>query len=274
MSTIYLTHTALVIEDCEDVWTDGSGGDVTPAAEGTIKKVGTYSVKLTVAAGAGVELLAYETITSTDLSAYTHIVCWLQSSVAVTAGQLQFLLDNSTACDSPLEEINIPALSANTWTRVCLPIVSPSTCTGIQAVGIQQTADIGAFILYVDDVRAVVGNDYDAYSVRGIDDLDDITLFPDLQNQFLDGSASRQNVGFWRNITLDLGVLTTKSDRTFLRAFSMATDQELIYNGESIPVVYTGNLAANWVENYSEAKQYFLTLRDKTLQTTNPASWS
>jgi len=274
MSTIYLTHTALVIEDCEDVWDDGSGGDVTPAQEDTIKKVGDHSVKLTVAAGAGVELLAYEDFSAADLTAKTHLVGWIYSTVALAAGDMQMLLDNHSACASPTETLNLPAVSASTWVRFCLAFSAPANLGAVVSVGIKQAVDKGALVLYLDDIRAVVGNDYDAYSVRGIDDLDDITLFPDLQNQFLDGSASRQNVGFWRNITLDLGVLTTKSDRTFLRAFSMATDQELIYNGESIPVVFTGDLAANWVENYSEAKQYFLTLRDKTLQTTNPASWS
>jgi len=146
----------LLVEDCEDVWTDGSGGQVTcEQGATTYKKVGTYSAKMTVDAGAAAGLLAYENFSAANLSPYTHLRLWIYSTKTVTAGQLQILLDDTNGCASPIETIDVPAMTLNTWYQFWLPIADPTLCTAIASIGIQQAEDLGAFVVYVDDVNAV-----------------------------------------------------------------------------------------------------------------------
>lgn len=149
----------LSVDTCDTdpvAWVDGSGGDVTPSRDTSDKQDGTASVKLTVGAGAGVELLAYHDISSVDLHTYDSIGFWIKSTVALSSGDLQFLLDDTSACASPLETINIPAVSANTWTWVNLPFVTPANLTAVISIGIKQAVDKGAMVLNIDQI--VVGD--------------------------------------------------------------------------------------------------------------------
>lgn len=147
--------TAEVLDDCEDAWDSRQGANVVVATEGTIKKVGTNSVKLTVGAGAIAGLLATEAFTAANLSGRTHLELWLYSSVAMAAGDLQICIDDTADCASPLETINLPALAVNTWKRCTVPLFNPITDLAVISVGIKMAVDKGAFNLYVDDVNAV-----------------------------------------------------------------------------------------------------------------------
>lgn len=276
MSTIYLTYSSLLVEDCEDVWNDSTSGDVTITADNTLEKVGTYCVKLAVAAGAAVEKLAYEDFSSADLSAKTHLVAWIRCSVATNAGDLQFLLDNTSACASPLETLNVPALTANAWTRVCLPFTTPANLTAVVSVGIQQAVDKGACDIHIDDVRAVKCLQVDQpMAVKGIDDPQRLELNV-IQNQYLDGSRDEQQIGFIRHPYVDIGVLTTKADRVKAFDFFRSTDKCLIYGGEELSVVNDDSsvFESAWANDVELTPSYAFSFREKSMQTTNPASWS
>jgi len=148
----------LLAEDCEDAWT--AGASVTATKDTTDFLFGTGSAKLEVALGAAAGgLLATETITSTDFSAYDTMSLWIKSTVALTAGDLQFLMDNDAACASPIELINIPAVAANTWTRVDCTLASASSDTAIVSLGIKMVVDKDAFTLNIERIEAV---DYNA----------------------------------------------------------------------------------------------------------------
>lgn len=156
----------LEVDNCDDAvvaWADGSGGDVVPSRNTTTPKDGAAFVRLTVGAGAGVELLAYHDITSVDLSAYDSIGFWIRSSVDCASGDLKFQLDNTSACATPLENINIPALVANTWTWVNLPFVTPANLTAVISIGIYQAVDKGACTIDIDQI--VVGDWSDQLAV-------------------------------------------------------------------------------------------------------------
>ncbi len=145
------------VDDCDDdgvAWVDGSGGDVTPARETTIKKENTASVKLTVAAGAGVEDLAYHDISSIDLSAADALGFWFRSTVALAAGDLTFKLAKGAGLTTVTENIDIPIIAANTWTWVELDFVDPSDLGAIVSIGIAQAVDKGAMTLYIDQIVA------------------------------------------------------------------------------------------------------------------------
>ncbi len=149
----------LEIDNCDTdpvAWVDGSGGDVTPSRNTTSPQDGTAFVRLTVGAGAGVELLAYHDISSINLSAYKSVGFWLRSSVALSASDLQFLIDDTSACASALKTLNIGAISANTWTWVNLSLGDASALTAVISIGIYQAVDKGAFTLDIDQIVAGV----------------------------------------------------------------------------------------------------------------------
>lgn len=150
--------TAYTLHNCDAVWDELVDGDVTASLEtsATIVKEGTGCLKLVVAAGCGAgDILATDSITSQDISECNEVEIWIRSSVALTAGYLQLLLDNTASCASPVETLNIPATSANTWTRHVITLANPGSDTAIISVGIKMVTDVGAFTLYVDYIRAV-----------------------------------------------------------------------------------------------------------------------
>jgi hypothetical protein len=143
-----------IIEDCEDAWNEYLNGNVTSTLETSDVKAGSGAAKLAVAAGAAAgEILATEAITSTDLTGVSHVSVWVKATKNVDAGDLQLLLDDHASCASPLEAVDIPALTANTWARVSIALADPSALTAIISVGIKMVVDLGAFTLYIDDVR-------------------------------------------------------------------------------------------------------------------------
>jgi hypothetical protein len=145
----------LVLEDCEDAWDEQVVGNVTPTLDAADFKVGSGSAKLDIAAGASVGVLASEVIAIASLALYTHIALWIKSSVALDAGDLQLLLDETADCASPLETIDIPALSADTWTQIRIALANPSTDLVLISIGLKMVVDKGAFIVHLDDIRAI-----------------------------------------------------------------------------------------------------------------------
>lgn len=156
LSTVSVPKAVGVLaEDCEDAWDSAQGGNVTCSADASVYKVGSNSAKMAVGAAATVGLLASETISSANYSDKTHLAMWIYSSIALAAGDLQFNIDNTSACASPLESINIPTILATTWTKVYLPLANPISDLAIVSVGVSMVVDKGAFDLYIDDVYAI-----------------------------------------------------------------------------------------------------------------------
>jgi hypothetical protein len=176
------TRRETVVHDCEAAWDETVDADVTVTTSAGV--VGTNCNKLAVAAGAGTNhLLATDNVSSMNLSSYTFIDVWLKSSVNTAAGDLKLLLDDTASCVSALESIAVPALTANTWTRCRLKLATPANDTAIISVGLYQVTDLGAFDLYVDDVRAVTRE----FTRDGA-----VTWTTDVTSQTLDSQAA-----FW-----------------------------------------------------------------------------
>lgn len=148
-----------VIEDCEDAWNESVDANVTASADAVDFKVGLASAKFVVGAGAAAgAILATEAIPSLDLTTRKDVSLWIKSSVALNAGDLQLLLDNSPNCASPLESLDIPAISADTWTKVNLKPVTPANLTAVISVGVKMVVDKGAFTLNLDQIVGVADN--------------------------------------------------------------------------------------------------------------------
>ena len=132
--------------------------DITVTADTKIKKQGTASNRLVIAAGASAGDIATDSIASKDISAYDYIEFWARSTVATSAGNLKILLDNTASCASPLETLDVPALSADTWTFCRVALANPRSDTAIISVGLEYDSDIGACTVWLDDI-SVVKND-------------------------------------------------------------------------------------------------------------------
>jgi len=84
----------------------------------------------------------------------------VRSTAATSAGNLKLHLDNGTvtADGNDLESVDIPALTANTWTFVRAALSNPQSDTAIVSVGLEMDADLGACTVWLDDI-SVVAND-------------------------------------------------------------------------------------------------------------------
>lgn len=145
---------SLLIEDCEDAWNEYTNAHVTPSADSSVYKVGSASAKFVVVSAGASELLATEVI-SKNLTSYDLLYAWARCSVSTAAGDLQLLLDDTAECASPLESLNVPALTANTWKRIGMKLSSPSLLGSLISVGVKQVTNLADMSLWIDDVEAI-----------------------------------------------------------------------------------------------------------------------
>ena len=131
-------------------WTAGNASTTVTLDTGD-KKEGTGSADLLVLTAMTTGLSAYENLASlADLTDQTQIAFWIKSSTSTTAGQIEVVLDEDKDCGSPQANIDVPALTAGSWTKVTAGITQNGTTTGvtnankdtIRCVGIKITADI------------------------------------------------------------------------------------------------------------------------------------
>lgn len=239
-----------LIDHCDTdpvAWVDDTGGQVTVSRETTIKQENTASVKLAFAAGAGTGLVAHHVISSINLTAVDSIGCWIRSSVALSAGDFKLLLDDTAACTSPLESIDIPAISADTWTWVNVAIATPANLTAVVAVGLNQVVDKGAFDLYLDFIVGgdwtdqlnaadflTIGTTYSTadtwYEVASVQNDTELTLTAVYAGStaYQQAYQARQTytgtaTDYWRSVTFEL------------------TDEWIATNGVDNPIAYPGS---------------------------------
>lgn len=158
------TTVKVVIDNCDGAWTAGS--NVVASNDTGDKKEGTGSVKLAVASGATAgQILGYKTISVATLAGQTRVGMWIKSSVALSAGDLQYKMDDTASIASALETINIPALTANVWTKIYLTLANPASDLLLISHGIYQVNDKGAFDLWIDDIN--YGENYETGATGG-----------------------------------------------------------------------------------------------------------
>lgn len=153
----------------EQITATGTGNLILLASVDGDFTVDTVSVKK-LATG----IIGSKVIDSVNLSTRDAITVWLRSSVNVASGEMQFLLDNTALCASPLETFNIPTLVANEWTRVIFRLSAPEDDTaiisiGVKVIGNNVTSALGAYTL-------------DIYQPRIFDEFEGRTAFTITQN--------------------------------------------------------------------------------------------
>ena len=147
-----MTADVLNALDTHTGWSVGS--NITISADGADYQEGSYSISasITAAAQAG-EKWYFNESGAKDFGSATKMIFWIKSSVSTTAGQLQFEVDDSADLASPLDTVNIPALTADTWTEVTISL--GGTRSSVLSYGIKYTTDIGAATVKIDDIRAM-----------------------------------------------------------------------------------------------------------------------
>jgi hypothetical protein len=147
----------VVFDDCDTAWDESVSPGVVCSADAADKKYGTASNLFTVDAAATVGQLATNSFGPVDARAYNYVKFWIKSSVNITSGDLQYQLDDTPGCVSPLKEINIGALTANTWTEKILALGDASGLSAVCSHCIAMDIDKGAFTLRVDQFRFTKG---------------------------------------------------------------------------------------------------------------------
>ena len=148
--------TSTRIHECGATFDERTDGDFTQSLDTQDKRQGSQSLKLTIASGASAGDFITDSITSKDISKYDYIEMWVKSTVATSSGNLKLLLDDSTSCASPLETLSLPALSADTWTYCRMALSTPELDTAIISVGFEYDSDLGACVVWIDDIKAVI----------------------------------------------------------------------------------------------------------------------
>lgn len=147
----------VLLEDCEDAWNENTASGVTSALDNVLYKVGSGSAKISPAASVGAgTILASEAMASTDLSSCESLWFWIRCSVDTEAGDLQILLDNTAKCVSPVETLNVPALTAATWSLCEVALANASSDGAIISVGLKYVTDLGSCDINIDDVNGII----------------------------------------------------------------------------------------------------------------------
>lgn len=143
---------SVVVSGTSAVWTT-IDGDVTATIDSEVQVRGG-SLKLVIAAGvAAGDDLATNTISTVDISRYTHLEFWIRSTNILSAGDLNIILSDAGGVE---ETLSVPAVAtADTWTFHRIAFASPENNTAITTIAIDFTVDGGAYTLWVEDFKAV-----------------------------------------------------------------------------------------------------------------------
>lgn len=147
------------IHEATTVWDElAEPSNVTHSQQDEDYKFGGASFRMVVASGFGTGLLATKKIDSKNISGMDFTEFWIKCSIATSAADLQLMLDDTAECASPLETLDVPALTADTWTYVRVALSTPELDTAIISVGLNYTVDIGACNIWINDANTVLNS--------------------------------------------------------------------------------------------------------------------
>jgi hypothetical protein len=87
----------------------------------------------------------------------TTISFWIRSSIALNAGDFAWTDDGTQNVGSPEDIVNLPALSANTWTYITLTAAN-SANKNTRSFGLRQLVDKGAMTIDIDAMGKQIDN--------------------------------------------------------------------------------------------------------------------
>tara|TARA_R100001594_G_scaffold110564_2_gene145325 strand:- start:81 stop:1349 length:1269 start_codon:yes stop_codon:yes gene_type:complete len=144
--------TAKELHNCNTAFDDSVDSDFTITANTEDYKRGSASNKIVIAAGASAGDTASDTITSVNIEKYDYIEFWIKSTVATSAGNLKIHLVDAGGIE---ESLDVPALTADTWKYCRVALSNPEDNTAITQIRFEYDSDLGACVVYLDDIKAV-----------------------------------------------------------------------------------------------------------------------
>ncbi len=198
---------ALIIEDCQDAWTADNSTTANTDADA---KEGALSVKNVIPGALGANiLLSHEEGLTLNLTTYDAMRLWIKDSIGSVLNANQMLLDDTADCLSPIETLQIPALTAGAWTQIFLPFADPSLLASIVSVGLKQIAALGARNIFLDGIWALKEIDgIRSWNLEYTADSLETTDFADVGvSSFITGKSqwSGSFTGLKDGVPLDIG---------------------------------------------------------------------
>ena len=252
------------LHSCNTAFDEQVDSDITVTADTSIKKQGTASNKFVIAAGASAGDIATDSITSKDISKYDYLEGWVKitrsSEDATSDGNLKILLDNTANCASPLETLNVPALTDDTWTFFRVKLTNPELDTAIISVGLEYDADLGAATVWLDDLNVVKNDSAEWMPIpRNLWKIDreakDIIF-----NNYVHGTA-RYNllkiVGGDKPRLLTTEAMTSEIDEQYIIARATALAFAHASGGPTTDPDNKNNMAGFWMGLSQSAKRAF-----------------
>ena len=147
------------LHNCETAFDSNVTSTIVASIDTEDKKQGSGSMKLVTTDAYGGDI-AGDTYTAKDISKYDYLECWIKSTVATSSGNLKIHLHSAAitegiANSGSLESLNVPALTADTWTYVRIALANPETDTAIIAIALEHDADLADCQIRLDDIRVV-----------------------------------------------------------------------------------------------------------------------
>lgn len=142
---------------CERVFDETADSNFTISVDSKDKKGGSSSLKLVISSGVSSGDFVTDSISSLDLSNYTHIEGWVKATSTLAASDFVLHLDSGAvlANGSDLESLNIPAtIAADTWTFFRVALANPELDTAIISIGVEYNDNQGANTVWFDEIRA------------------------------------------------------------------------------------------------------------------------
>tara|TARA_R110002020_G_scaffold422452_1_gene631581 strand:- start:186 stop:1454 length:1269 start_codon:yes stop_codon:yes gene_type:complete len=142
---------------CDSVFDEVTSGVTSVVVDTKDYRQGSGANKMVIPSGTGTNaILISDSISSTDISGYTHLEFWIKSNVALTAGQFAVRVSAvaNNATSGVYEDVSVPATSVDTWTHHRVALSSAENLTAIISVGLIQVADIGAATVSIDNIEA------------------------------------------------------------------------------------------------------------------------
>ncbi len=127
--------TVLNTADSATGWAEDDGDMCnTFGGDTTNKKEGSGSWYCAPTAADATDSIGFD-ISSSNWSSYDSVGFWTRSDQTTTDGGFTFFYDDTSTGASPIQEINVPAMTANTWTYVTAAL--SGTRTAVVTYGIQ-----------------------------------------------------------------------------------------------------------------------------------------
>jgi hypothetical protein len=196
---------------------------------------------------------------------HTYLVeLWAKSSTGTPSITLKTTASGATATE----------LNSATWTKSTLLFTAVEGDVSDSFIIAYLSA---AATVYIDDLSIYEYRTFDReLFIRGLDHPDEAEAVNPISQQSDDGTIHQSSDGYLRHISIDVGVLTTMADKEFIFNFWNANrGRRILVGSETVEVVLKDNsqFSNQWLESWDGARDYTIECIEKTIRTSNPATW-